>query len=467
MIKQVKVFHYDNGKNVVGRELNTTELELLSGDRSCQESQTMLQRLSKSKRWLACDCKTPMALMYTRHQSGTYGLVNHYHSGVHDPSCRFHTQIKGAEREDSSRDFVDDSLHDLLGRENIFALFRLFPAEYTTHEDGNDDKKVTTPSKPKIDSLFRILYNCIDSGYQNHFFGEKFSKDQQSVLNQLMLARDRTDAMYVRGGMPHLMSQEERDKIDNPLKEICFVGERGKEMAESFLITEMKKRKGRSRPTAIVFLTADSYHYEPKRRSVSLVNDYDGSPSVTHLTDLVTPPKYATDMSHSFDYPVVVIAAMTFESPDSKLPVVGKVAVQPILGDGSICPVNNVYELNYLRTVNFILTHYRNTYPDFGFRLTKPLFGFKNHPHLQPSFILSIKNIHTNKIGRCYVEIVADKLKATLEKSENSLEQIKFHYKGEVQLIKSFEYPTDKEREYIKDVTIMTKKSIAAILTTI
>ncbi len=457
------VYVYDCGNHAVEAPLQDFEVSALLSKNSAR-AQKLLTGLAQTKRWLSCDCHTPHALMYPRNHKGTFTLVNHYCLGKHDPRCPFFSKVKGADRAEAERDTVDDAINGLLGREDSFALFRLFPSEVPP-EPTTDDEKPKSKSQsgpPRIDTLLRIYYNCVDSAYLNYFHGKPLDSSVGSIESQLLLVRDRTSAMFVRGGQPHLMTGEQLEAMSNPLKEICFTGTQGLTMAQSFLLREMRQRKGRARPTAIVMLTGDQYVYNARKSTITLVTETNEGPQVTHLTDIVKPPIYGADMSHTSEFPVVVIAAYTFESPESTLPVIGKVAVTPILGNGSICPVDNVYEQQFLIAANFVVTTFRNSYPDYAFYISKPLFGFRKHPDIMPGLILSVKNISTGKLHRSYIEILPDKTKKRLDALDSKVAKMKIFYSGETTYFHAYEYPLEKSKEMVRAAVMLLRNQLSA-----
>ncbi|MFS1436244.1 hypothetical protein [Vibrio lentus] len=458
------VFYYDSGKKLVESELCQKEIVAIHNKGNSQ-GQEILHGLAQTKRWLACDCVSPVALMYPRNHAGSYTIVNHFKYGTHSDVCEFFSTVKGEDRAEAERDTIDDSIHNLLSREDSFALFRLFPKEDSDvidKSDSDDEDKPSSSSStaPKIDTLLRIYFNCIDSAYQNYFFGAEIDSSPTSVKQQLMLARDRTSAMFVRGGQPHLMTGEQLDAMSNPMKDICFVGTRGQQEAESFLMQQMMKRQGRSRPTALLFITGDNYAYDSRKRTISLVSNEEHGPVVSHLTDIIKPPIYGADMAHNVSFPVMVIAAFTFETPESQYPCIGKVAVHPILGSGSICPIQNIYEQQFLHAANFVLAAFRRSYPTFAFYLTKPLFGFRAHPNLVPGFILSSKSTSTGKSSRTFIEILPNGMKRTIEEAQKLQDKIKIFYKGNFIIIHGYQHSVDKSHELIRISTTILKSEL-------
>ncbi|MCG9576652.1 hypothetical protein L1D14_10425 [Vibrio tubiashii] len=456
---------YDHGKNIVEQKLEEREVSILLSKNSTK-AQSLLSGYASTKRWLACDCTTPMALMYPRNQSGVYTLVNHYCRGQHDNRCPFFSHVKGTDREEAERDTVDDAIYNLLSRENVFALFRMFPKEEVEEEtdDSEEKPKSSSASIKRIDTLLRIYFNCIDSAYQNYFTGNKLNKTPEGLAHQLELARDRTSAMFVKGGQPHLMDQEQLDKMSNPLKDIFFVGEKGYSMAQTFLIKAMRSKKGRARPTALVMLTGDTYTYDKRKRSITLVTEYPQGPTVTHLTDLVKAPIYGADMAHQVQFPVVVIAALTFETQECTTPVIGKVAVHPILGEGSICPVENIYEQHFLKAANFVVSAFADSYPEYAFYITKPMFGFRKHPEMKPSLYLSAKHKQSGKTTRSYIEIVPNSMASSIEYSEKLLKRIEAFYGGNTELFHAYKYPLEKSNELIKQATVLLRRNIEQLM---
>ncbi len=324
-------------------ELSEHDEGILRDNPRSDAGQDLLSSLKAANRWIACDCKQPMALMYIRYKDFHYSLVNHYEKGVHDPSrCRFFSSVMGGPKE-VTRDTDEALIGD--DREDAFFIFRKFAPD-----EEQDKAKVSSkasPSLKKRDSFLRIYDNLIESTYQNFFHGKPMFRSQLAINKRLFIARDASSEFFVKGTKKKLL-------------DVLYVGKKGYEIAVSELLKAKSNIVDRERPTAIVLLLVDQLEFNKRTNTLACVSyDDDGVPSLLHLNDLVKPPVIEADVSLPMKQSCIVIAGLTFINKEDELPVVGKVAIQPIVGEGSICPVENAYERWFVLVANSVILEWK------------------------------------------------------------------------------------------------------------
>lgn len=383
------IYIYNSREKVCVSELSEIEVESLKFHANSELSQNILLRLYRAHQWLACDCTKPFALMYPRQNNNKLTIVNHYKSGVHNSDhCNFFSTVIGTDKEITDANEIEDFS---LERENTFMLFRGFGGKEKTDElpvTGN-----STPSKDKVDTLIRILHNCVDKSYLNYFLGSVLSG--KDIDRSLMSLRDSSGSMFIKGSS------------GSSLQDIFFVGKKGLEIAESILLKKHKKNPN-IRHSAIVILTSTIVEYESKIKRMSIVNDLDctGDIQISHLNGINKAPILSGKLTLPYKYPALIIAALSFKDKNSNIPEALKVAIQPIVGYGSLCPVDNYQEAIFFRLANKLIHQEIESSSDNGGKLyiSKQLFPFFGDSSAKPSIILTSKvNDHRKSI---YIEIL-------------------------------------------------------------
>lgn len=437
----MSLFIYDPSTKTILDQLLDSEYELVSKNLQSTPSQDILQRLRDSKKWLGCSCKQPLALMFTRQKDGHLTLVNHYKQGKHSEGCIFHSTVMGKDRKQN--EINDEDLNDRASREDTFFLFRPYAKEKDEDEENKKQSNSSSSSKKSLNALIRILYNCIDRSHQNYFFGDALNNEEKEITHQLMILRDATKGMKLKAA-------NNRNLLD-----ITFVGEKGYDIAESFLLKEQSSLINNQRPMSLIVIAGQGFQYN-KRLSTITVSTVDSG--VVHLTEVENEPIYGADIAHCFDEPCIVVAALTFKSPHSRYPVIAKSAVLPILGEGSLCPVSNKFEASFLKVCNEVIRYMKERIKDdITLYVSKQLFGFKDHPEIQPNIVATAKS-DNGHYERVFIEILPNDRKKEMELANVNLDNILKYYKGERSVFRAYQYDGAKADQFVPKATTYIHK---------
>ncbi|WP_063664799.1 hypothetical protein [Aliivibrio fischeri] len=384
------IYIYNKREKTCISQLSEIEIESLK-HQSSDMAQDLLARLHNAQQWLACDCCKPFALMYPRKNEKKLTIVNHYKNGIHDSNnCTFFSVVIGTDKEVSDIQEIEDFA---IERESSFMLFRGFGGA-NEKDELLLNSTTSSVSKDRVDTLIRILHNCVDKSYLNYFFGDKI--ESSNMNRNLMSLRDSSGGMFLKGN------------ASKPLQDIFFVGKKGLEIAENILIKK-KKQFPNIRHSAIVILPSTIAEYTSKTKRMSIVNDLNGDDEIqiTHLNGIQKPPILSGDISLPYKYPSLIIAAISFKDKYSTIPEALKVAIQPIVGDGSICPVNNYQEAIFFRVANKLIHQElsRQDEDQGKIYISKQLFSFLGDKSAKPSIVLTNKTKDHRK--SIYIEILA------------------------------------------------------------
>lgn len=413
------IYIYNSKEKVCISELSEIEMESLKFHPSSDLSQDILLRLHRAHQWLACDCTKPFALMYPRQNNNNLTIVNHYKSGVHNSEfCDFFSSVIGTDKEIANVSEIEDFS---LERENTFMLFRGFGGK-----DKPEELPVTsnsTSSKDRVDTLIRILHNCVDKSYLNYFFGNVLSG--KDIERSLMSLRDSSGSMFLKGS------------TGSSLQDIFFVGKKGLEIAESILLKKHKVNPN-IRHSAIVILPSTIVEYESKIKRMSIVNDLDGTGDIqiSHLNGINKAPILSGNLTLPYKYPALIIAALSFKDKHTNIPEALKVAIQPIVGDGSLCPVDNYQEAIFFRLANKLIhQEMEKSRGSVGkLYISKQLFLFSGDISAKPSIVLTRKVNNYRK--SIYIEIlISDSPKEEAE-AKNRLDYLNKITSSQIYLIK-------------------------------
>lgn len=443
----MKIYIYDPEHKETLHSLSDDEAHSLANNSSSLVAQETLARLHSTRKWVACSCNEPMALMYPRNGVKNYALVNHYHSGLHSSGCVFYTSVKGTERE-TNHECLDQFNEDLV-RENSFSLFRDFKDKGEKVKPQETTQSKVSSTEPKLDTLLRILHNCIDKAFANYFLGNSIegSKLNDVITFKLKTLKDSSASMFIKGS-------------NRTLSTSLFTGIEGYGLAESQLLYERSKGEV-NRPSAVVIMVANKVDYNSRTKRLTLIyQETESKPQIVHLDGLNRPPILASDISMPFNYPSIVIAALSFEKPESELPSALKVAVQPIAGEGSLCPVDNHYEASFLCIANKVI---KQTKLPENERLyvSKSLFGLKGNPAVKPNLTLSYK-VKNEERYNMFIELVLFKGDQHHTKAQDSLDHIKNFLPGDSAIFKAYEY-TEPE-QFVFAVIDFVKVAISKLL---
>lgn len=271
---------------------------LIKGFAETHAGQELLGWLHEQHRWLACCCKTPNAIMFTRQANGVYSLVNHSEHGLHAIGCPFHSEVKGSPRSGPTMD-------DLAGgdfKKAKYMLLREYPKNGVSEPTNSD----SSSSSSAIPTLVRLVWQLWDDSFMTFFHPD--SKNSLEALYYKL----RISARKIRIGNGEFLS-------DN-----LYLG-----AGEHATMIEQLQAKHEAysdrRAQALFLCLAKEVSIEGDAAQVIDIND-----NMVIIEDVSGKPMMVNKLDHHYK-PLLFAAIYSFEHPDAEAPVPIKYLVQPII----------------------------------------------------------------------------------------------------------------------------------------
>lgn len=284
-----------------------------AGFRHSVAAQEILGAIHDSGRWVACDCKSPSAVMFVRRSShGLFSLVNHSEHGVHGHDCPYETAVKGAPRELADRADEGDAE---LSRDR-FIFVRSFRSGEPAVAD--DRPKVERQPSERRDSLREFLVNLLEDSYGNIVHRIRHPFDAAATFARMRLHSDQ----YKVNGHPAGLT--------------TFTGHQGYDIARRRLIAQQESDPT-TRHFASIILFASSSELSD---GVLTVRDERGKLLV--VDRVLKPAINFSDLPSTG--PAYIVLLMAFTAPTATVPAIIKWSVTPVASVEVPLPCDDDFE---------------------------------------------------------------------------------------------------------------------------
>lgn len=314
---------------------------ILPDNRESMTTQELFQHMHDTKLWLLCGCTKPDARMFVRKiADGRYALINHSEHGVHDASCPLATDVKGEAAERSAPDSTDgggvstkQSEYRLLSpfkKVDLLAMDGVFLDEKEKNVSATDEeedgsalqtKEVKASPASKIDFLFQLLWQLIDDAFLAH----RHPGQEVSVVTMETRLKSASCKINLKGF--------------GPLNNYTFTGPKGLQMLHANLLRD-HRRAPKLRHQYLFLAVVKDFSYD---RMGSMATLIDGSALI--LGQAARKPLVLNGMGENHNEgPFILAAIYGFNRPTDDQPVILKWAVQPLVSDKLLVPVNSWVE---------------------------------------------------------------------------------------------------------------------------
>ena len=360
------------------------------------QGQNILRDLHQSRLWLVCDCHSPNPLMYVRKESsGKYSIVNHSEHGLHEPGCRFFTQVKGAPRElGNVAENGDASL-----KKDRYSFYNTYKDSAVTTQASLSG---SSSQSSNLDSLVRLIWQLADDS-NNQVYDDL----DNSVLRKLM--RLRYAAEGIRLG---------RDMV---LKDYLFVGGKGYQLLKNTMSDLFDESPG-IRHQSLLLLAAQKARHQDNTLEV-----VDESGQVIVIDNVDRPPVTVHRLGLEF-CPSLLALAFTFDSPHEKTIHCHRWVTLMCHSLDNLIILNTLYEKIYLELLLSSLQNVKKNH-NINYYIAKPALSYVDNEtgeYYHPNF--SVGLIANENMTLSVAVLVKDEVEAsaycTLEGTKEVSERI-------------------------------------------